>query len=511
MAWGLARTVIGVVGVGALALAGGCGSSPGATATGRDAGVEAGVDAAASRDAGPETGGDAAAGRDAGAPETGADTGPGCTGVPPSGFTLVVPSANATGNLGAHVSMALDANDDPMIAYVWELPVATAQNSQLFFTRWDACAAAWTTPQAVDTVGYVDEDPGLRAVSLAFDRGTGQVGIAYQKNIQFAGQANPTETEWIALLDTTIAGAAWRTAQVSQHDMQVAGDRQDTDGPGLAMANGAIYMAYEQNNRGCCPGLACNACTGAWFLSSPAGADPTTSAGFATSTLIPYSDATASLGGVAQATQAPVAVGVDSAGNPGVVLTLAAVTGTNDQEVFWRPGAANAFKVVDSNGVDNSGGPAPPIAALTFHGTTPRVLTTLFADANATYDLRFVAATAADGSGWAAPVQLPRDGDTTEGEYLTFAESPAGSLAGFATPTGGTGNNTCGAPKLLTSTEASLSSWSICGADATMSGKYTGTYVSAAYGVNDTHVQLAFQDTNGNGPEAPGVYYWRSP
>ena len=41
-----------------------------------------------------------------------------------------------------------------------------------------------------------------------------------------------------ALLDTSTAGAAWRTALVSQN-----GDNQDINGPGLAMANGAMFSA----------------------------------------------------------------------------------------------------------------------------------------------------------------------------------------------------------------------------------------------------------------------------
>ena len=64
-------------------------------------------------------------------------------------------------------AMALDENDDPMFAY---LVGEGGSNYTLYFTRWDPCAGAFTTPLLVDTlafgVGTGSED---RNVAIAYD------------------------------------------------------------------------------------------------------------------------------------------------------------------------------------------------------------------------------------------------------------------------------------------------------------------------------------------------------
>ncbi len=247
---------------GGVSASSGCSSSstaPGATADsgGLDVSVESGGDDATQNDSGNPPG-------DSSTPlDSGKDSAPSSCpdgGTPahlPPGFTQVAASA-VDPSFGFGVSMALDENDDPMLAYL--AVQASVQNGTapvgcdphnapqgcdaLYFTRWDPCAGAFTTPVVVDpTLNYNGGNPGSQVVTLAYDLSTKEIGIAYLKVF-------PTDPNWADSYDavwlaTRKAGqSAFATQQVSDNLRWGSTDVSNNDTPALAMGGGNLYLAF---------------------------------------------------------------------------------------------------------------------------------------------------------------------------------------------------------------------------------------------------------------------------
>ena len=224
-----------------------------------DGAEEAGLDSTTMNDTGPDTSG----GSDA------ADAGhsPCASGAQPvhlpEGFSQVLASAVDQG-FGGGVSMALDENDDPLFAYL-----AVADSVQhgtppgvcdpgtgstigcdaVYFTRWDQCAGAFTTPVVVDPVlNYNGGNPGDQFISLAYDRGTKEVGIAYLKLL-------PTDPNWADTYDaiylaTQKAGqSSFAIQQVSDNLRWGVTDVSSSDTPMLAMGGGKLVPDVHRDLR----------------------------------------------------------------------------------------------------------------------------------------------------------------------------------------------------------------------------------------------------------------------
>jgi hypothetical protein len=407
----------------------------------------------------------------------------------PSGFTNVVASASDT-ELGFGASMALDENDDPMFAYL----VYASAKATLQFVRWDACNGAFTTPETVDSLGGVGNNPGDRQVSIAYDPTTKEIGIAYQKVVPDPG-LNDATVVWLATRKPGAAGFA--TSMVS------AGKNGDLNGagtPSIAMNAGKVYIAYVQNNYSC--GGAGGGCSGVWFLESTA-TDPDGGAGdagptgrFFTHTTIPFG------GDVAQARFDSVSLAVNSAGVPAVAFYQPPPTAYTTTLLFWRKGMAEAVKVADSNNIQNDN----VDVNLRFEGTMPRIAGHLRAAATTTYDLIYAASV--DGLTWGTPIQVPRDGTATTAFTSALALDGKGNAAVAAGTNNSTNDTTCADPYLARS--ANGTTWTACGADTTKSRKWSVDALSAVYGTSriSGKLTLGFHNANIQGEQA-GVVYWQ--
>ncbi len=407
-----------------------------------------------------------------------------CDKAPPSGFTTVV-APSTDGTLGIDTAVVADENDDPMIAYQWNSPGNDHDQTAVYFTRWDRCAGAFTTPVKVDVVGAVSSSVPTRRVALAYDLATKKLAIAYEEIFQVTGY-NPSNG--IFLQTSADLGATWTgKLQVSE---QKPGDIEQARGPVVVLTGGKIQIAYAQDNHACCL-LAepnCSGCAAVWYLEGDG----------ATFTRAMVSDAA----GPVQVAGSTVSIAVDSAGKPALAFFQAPATGYNTTAIYWRPGSA-PVKVMDSNDIQND----DPSLSLAFDGTRPRLAAHLVAETSAPYDLRVASST--DGVTWAAPVQLPRDGSQNTAWYQSLAIDSKGNAAVSAYINGGSGDNACGGPRILRSSD--LKTWAACGADADkkyadIGGKYVDSYFT-----HENKLTMAFDGTLGDDQSGSGVVLWREP
>jgi hypothetical protein len=89
----------------------------------------------------------------------------------PAGLSLVLSApANLGSNFGEAVSLALDANGDPIIAYVLADPNLDGDrsDSSLNVLKWNRAAGKWTAPVRVATGNFSNRFSGA-SISLARD------------------------------------------------------------------------------------------------------------------------------------------------------------------------------------------------------------------------------------------------------------------------------------------------------------------------------------------------------
>ena len=474
-----------------IGLAGGAcsSSSPSAATPGNDAGSTPDTSAPSA---------DAATMEEAAAPEASAPDAAPCEKHLPSGFTQVVGSSSDT-RLGTHASMALDENDDPMFAYADFQASGTAQ---LDFVRWDRCAGAFTAPVTVDTLGAISTSAGVREVSLAYDRSTREIGIAYMKIVADPG-LNEAKVVWLASRKDGAASFALQQVSEGEH-----GDSNGAETPSIAMNAGAVYLAYVQNNYDCGVG---GSCSTVWFLDStvpPAGdagaadAAAAGAGGDAGTSARTFNHGHVMFGGdIAQARFDSVSVAVDSAGAPAVAFFAPPATGYETTLLFWRKGMSEAAQVDDSNGIQNDS----VDVTLAFDGVKPRVAGHLTTADPSTADL--VYGYSDDGGGWYS-ISIPRNGDSETAYTSALADDGAGHVAVAAEINSGSGTD-CGAnPYLARSSDNAT--WAVCGADTAKAHKWTASAMNAAFGTTRRagKLTLGFQNGNVEGEQA-GVVYWQ--
>ena len=163
-----------------------------------------------------------------------------------TGFSQVHLGAHAED--GLHVSLVLDADDQPMIAFV-KVDTADAANNAVYFTRYDGAAAAWKTPVLVaGGAGRVNSNTGMQQVWLARDASTGRLGVAFQKVEEFCKGVN-LETS-IHVTFSTDQGATWSAservseAHFTRNDPVNGVAVCDAESPRIAMANGTVHVAW---------------------------------------------------------------------------------------------------------------------------------------------------------------------------------------------------------------------------------------------------------------------------
>jgi uncharacterized protein (TIGR03437 family) len=400
-------------------------------------------------------------------------------GPPPPGFSMVstTPQAALTalrsGWYGQLVAMALDANEDPAIAFCDASTAFTANNflTDVYFMGWDRAHRVWKAPVKIGTGNNIgNHTPGL---AIAFDSSTNRFGVAYQSDMD--------NIQWVAF--SSDGGATWTKQQIQ------AANAVLVEGCALKMANGQAFLVDSLD-----PG-------GVVYAS---GAQTATGPITWTGQRLPV---------LGNECYAKFDLALDSTGQPGVAFMYRDASASTDVVYFWRPPATTATKVTTSNGRNNMIG--SPDIKLVFSGQNPRILLNMQRSDGGPYpyntDLWSVASSDG-GATWAAPVQLPSDGDTGLDTPITLAIGPQGQAAASASnPHGTTGQGMkCGWPKLSRTTD--WVSWTMCNPGNSPAPQWIYyDYPSVAYASNGK-LYFAFQNANkGDNRDLPilGVMLWR--
>lgn len=411
-------------------------------------------------------------------------------GPPPSGFQIAAPApvgSDSTG-YGLELSMALDGNGDPALAFDWMDPDQNgdASDSNLNFVSWSRADFVWNAPVQVDTVGSIDTNSPFRQVSLSYDSSSGTFGIAYQAT---DGAGSPM----LKFATSADDGVTWSSPVTVEPS-----SGGEPDEPSLALARDTVHLAYYVSG------------TGVLYREGATSADPSTWS----STLAPTLPADADTGEAAATLSFGygISLALDGTGAPGIAYWLeqAPATGGTDSELaFWRPPDANATEIADSD--DNSVDVTD--VALAFSGTSPVVAHYVDRDDPVT-DLEYtlwVSTSPDDGADWNDLMPIPRDGSSSLDPNVDLAVGPEGQMAVVADSASGQG--ACGLPKLSRSTD--LSSWTTCSPDATnaeaIEGGLSG-FQTVRFAENGK-LYIAVRNDAQNAPPllGDGVIVWHEP
>jgi hypothetical protein len=382
------------------------------------------------------------------------------------------------------------------------------------FTRWDACAGAFTAPM------MVDGNHGGGDVAIAYDPSTHEVGIAYEKDATDDNWADSYGTIWLASMRAPATSFSTQILNATHTCCHGNGTPADwpTYVPSIAMQGGHIYIAYETSigGGGDDQGLV-------WFLSSSAtyqtpptsangtgeydaGLPATPPAHDFAYTPVPFTGTppdTNALAGFAYppVTSGTVSLAVDSAGAPALAVYEASGSGyPSYRTLFWRPGmstavVADAFTV--NAGID---------LALAFHGTSPVIAGHQLA--SGTSDAMNVVSST-DGMTWSAPVQLA-NGGTAFTTALAFDGSGHGAIASDSNGS----NPTCAANPYVAFSPDDGATWAAA-CPATAAQGYGTHSVNAAYGQGRLAGKLVvgfINDTQSTTPpNESGIVVWQSP
>ncbi len=397
---------------------------------------------------------------------------------PPSvGFSMVslTPTkAFDPGQYGRQVSMALDSNGDPAIAFIYQNPsnAGTGVDSTLNFVGWDRANYQWKSPVKVDVSGIANPN-ATTTLSMASDPSTGRLGVLYQKNLSTTGAPDQ-----LGIAFSTDFGATWTVQAVPVNG------KDSVASPSLALAGGQVYLAFWQDT------------ATVYFTGSQ-----TTAASSWTKTAVPSLNPSGGFRG-------PLSLALDSSGKPGVAYWFDETGGPSIG--FWRPGNATSTRVLASKTQNDS-----PDLRLTFSGASPRVLFFGYLSSNTPPFSQEVWTTQSTdgGSTWTKPVALPNDGSSDWQGPLAFANNSSGFATAVAIVN--SGNNSipakCGFPKW--SQSADLNTWKTCSPQGPGGHPILGgvTFPSAVYGANDK-IYFAFLHFDATNAELPtGVVLYREP
>jgi hypothetical protein len=420
---------------------------------------------------------------DAGSTSDGASVDACVTGLPPAGLFQLA----AGEKIGRHTSLVLDDQGNPIVAYQKDDGTGSATSITIEMRRWDPSCSTWGPAMTVDTVGAMTDNG--RQIKLAYDASNGTVGVIYQAIIGKFGDGEHYEIRFAELKK----GASSVSPPQRVDDGSDDAKHPTPESPGLGMAGGKVFTAWEESFR-LCNTTACGA-----VVYRSRGTDGMWSA----ESNLP-GDGPAPAFGDARGEQTSIAV--DSAGNPAVAwLSTIGVAGTGGVKMratFIRPGAAAPALIMDNT---DTTGTDDPWVEIAFDGTKPRALVIMNRDANYTKDRKqawFVASD--DGNTWSAPVALPNDNGSTLDRFGSIAIG-GGKVVLAVNSNSGDGTQAFGNPKILTSTD--LTTFTVSGIAR---DKYDGTaeYVSAALDPAGK-LQLVMQGSPQSDASKVGALYYR--
>jgi hypothetical protein len=385
----------------------------------------------------------------------------------PSGVNVI---GVAGMQLGSSNALALDENNDPLVAYVARDPNGDGDvaDAAVNFTRWDRAEANWVPAVTIATTGHPDLD-GAHQIKLAYDPGQKTLGLVY---VTAQG-----ETKFAVSSDQ---GATWTSEVVQGANHQSLGAIQS---PQLVMTNSQIYLALNGFDL-----------AGALLLTRAGNSGPFT---------VETPPMTEGMGGL---TVAPVGLALDATGAPILTYWQWPLDGAQAQTLaLWRRGDPTA-RVIADNRQQSPEGLSTYIAingqnqVVTFNGNLDGGQHTLW----------YVVSTDG-GARWTAPEKLPQDGE----EYPTNTRALAIDAQGRAALTydfafGNMDTSRCGRPKLVRSND--LKNWRACSPDTDRTIT-NGADIGASTLTLDTNgkVWMLFNNYYRTDIFAQGLWLWREP
>lgn len=399
-------------------------------------------------------------------------------GPPPAGFNNVAPAPSVAGSpvssYGKDLSMTLDGNGDPAFAFIFEDPTQSGDSStsQLLFRSWNRAQYTWNPLVTVGVVGDV--------ASTLYN----STAIAYDPSNSTYVLASDFETasgDGVRLYVSTDGGLTWTDQQ------NYTSTQEEFYGPSVALKNGNIYFAVIEDT------------AGLRFYSGPLSSINSLTQKNPTK---PANTDIAEYG-------TGVSVAVDSSGDPAVVYWAPDTRSDenyNQVLLFWRPLSSGGPTVV----TDSENNQTSVASKLVFNGTNPRIaFYALRNDSPNGEGIHFVRSDDG-GTTWQTPVLIPPDGTSTTDYPADMALDSQGNGAIAFGQNGGTGDTTCGNPKLSRSTD--LVHWTTCAvADVSITGNFDvyPDSVQVAFGGNDKlYLMWKEQYDNGSGT---GVIMYREP
>jgi hypothetical protein len=415
---------------------------------------------------------------------------------PPTGFTVVdeYKGSADTADRGDYSTMALDEDGSPMIAYA----IRGTDSVQVMFTRWDrSCGGRWVTPIVVGTP--TDLASSSRGLSLAYDKTTHEVGIAYRAQV---GPLTGDHHYEIHFASMTLGGAGtFKDTTIASFIPDPSIIPSDVS---LAMGAGKTYVLAATPyvmcvTSGCDAilltervGSTGDAGTGDAGGDSGSGSDlPATAAGWTAFAKLP----------AANVVFHSISAAIDSAGQLGFVFAQDSSSGEPTSTIRFQRASGASVAVMTGIGTEFANG------ALAFDGTKPRVAMYMHKSDWATTGDNLWFSASNDGSSWSTPVVVPRDKGEQYGHFVAIAVS-SGKVV-VAANIGGAAGDTMpafGNPKYATSTD--LATFTVGGPKRT---DFVGNtnWIQLAIGA-DGKLQFAFSQPTPGALVKPGLVYYRA-
>ena len=389
-------------------------------------------------------------------------------GPPPAGFHLIAPKPEKHQDtaFGRLISLTLNANGDPAVAFVYMDPNGDGNyaDSQLMFVTWDRAVYRWRDPVVVGVVGNYDPRPPVVGVSLARDPDTDAYGVVWAD----------TDNHGINLAVSHDGGATWTVRKAIT-------DSRSMGGASLALAGGKAHLILAQDAKN-----AIRYATGG-LDEEPANWQ------------VSYAPMLPGTNAVGRGS----ALALDSAGMPAVAYWQRPATGNVWTLALWRPGNDTPTRITDNG---DSGYP-PEGVVMAFAGTQPAVV----------IDSRLHRAQVAEhyalfskdqGATWSQPSPIPDDGNEHILGFMSLAIGPDGKavLAGDVIG-GNTQHMRCSWPKL--SRTSDFTSWTTCSPQGGLRPDARTLWGSVVFSPNGTlHVVFQNHQFSPAQPLPPGLMIW---
>jgi hypothetical protein len=335
-------------------------------------------------------------------------------GPPPDGISNAAPApkGGAPEHYGQSLSVALDENGDPVIAFEWYDPNGDSDSSdtEIRFVRWDRASYKWASSVGILVTGELN-DANENPFAIACDRDTGTLAVLSQKgdDLIYALSTDRGKT-WITAAAPKITGAVRATSLVINSGQVHA----------AAMGgNDAFYFNGSMSD------------ASSWKAQTV----PTGS------------------GWTVRPTNIPVAL--DASGKPAFAFFENQQDGDQHRYVFWRPGSSDPVAVATTNQSTDY-----PNVALTYANNKFGVLFAIGLDPK-DGDHGVWYTQSSDGTSWSSAAKLPIDGPRTTNPPLDLAIDSKGAVTAAFGANAGSADATCSYP--VVSRSADGANWKTCG------------------------------------------------